>query len=60
MAGRRLCMYACMYACMQGSGLRPLGLWESLYPTSFEACVAPPLETGVKAHYLVVFFLAQL
>jgi hypothetical protein len=53
-------MYACMYACMQGSGLRPLGLWESLYPTSFEACVAPPLETGVTAHYLVVFFLAQL
>lgn len=39
------------------SSLRPLCLWESVYPTTPEACLAAGC---VKGHYLVLFFVARL
>eukprot|EP01043_Picozoa_sp_COSAG02_P066166 COSAG02_NODE_10209_length_1995_cov_1.378692_1_plen_160_part_10 len=36
--------------------LRPVGLWESVYPTSTADCIAS--GTGITAHYFVVFYAA--
>eukprot|EP01043_Picozoa_sp_COSAG02_P005054 COSAG02_NODE_135_length_34565_cov_80.368856_8_plen_272_part_00 len=36
--------------------VRPVGLWESVYPTSTADCIAG--GTGITAHYFVVFYAA--
>ena len=37
--------------------VQPVGLWESVFPTSTAECIAT--GTGITAHYLVVFYAAQ-
>eukprot|EP01044_Picomonas_judraskeda_P019759 COSAG03_NODE_4235_length_1628_cov_0.920209_3_plen_172_part_00 len=37
--------------------VRPIGMWESVFPTSTAECIAA--GTGITAHYLVVFYAAR-
>ena len=37
--------------------LQPIGMWESVFPTSTAECIAA--GTGITAHYLVVFYAAR-